>query len=267
MNCQYCGAELKEHELFCNNCGQAVTNADASTNITSFWQGENSKKIKAIIAQIASLEGKCEYVNNSLFLGRKIKSKGIFFRVMLSLFFLFVGTLSYGIYAMYMQENENASKYIIAASIPLILHIVVLTFIRIIDKKGPIGLLYPLIPVFGYYYLLFSALCGIGRMFVPLCQSEKTAVKDLKSDVLDLKILKKEEKDLKTGLSLIDKNMLNNPSLSHLKKDIVVEKKRINKWKIWTIIFPIVQIAVFVLSFYYSATIQSFVNNLLEEVV
>lgn len=38
MKCQYCGAEIKEGALFCDNCGQAAEATNGTKqNMDSFW--------------------------------------------------------------------------------------------------------------------------------------------------------------------------------------------------------------------------------------
>lgn len=38
MKCQYCGAEIKEDALFCDNCGQAVADSSKNTGVTNkYW--------------------------------------------------------------------------------------------------------------------------------------------------------------------------------------------------------------------------------------
>lgn len=226
MKCQYCGAELKEGALFCDNCGQAVDVANnTKQNMDAFWQEENTQKQREVVEQIAGLKGKCEQIQSSISRGRKLKSRKHFFRIMFVLFILCAGVLAFAVYKSYENVSEPFFSLCIAATFTIVSHIMIMAFATIIIKKGPVGLLYPLIPIFGYYYLLYSVFCGIGRMFVPLKKDEAVFVKGLSEKFVDMKLLKKEEKDLKAGLALIDKGILDNPELRHLKKTIVTEKK------------------------------------------
>ncbi len=256
MKCQYCDAEIKEGTLFCNNCGQAVDAAnETKQNMDDFWQKENNKKQKETIEQIAGLKGKCDQIQDVLFRGGKLKSRKHFFRIMLVLFILCAGALAFAIYKSYENGSEPFFSLCIAATFTMVVHVLIIAFATIIIKKGSVGLLYPIIPVFGYYYLLYSVFCGIGRLFVPLKKDEIIFVKGLREKSVDMKLLKKEEKDLKAGLALIDKGILDTPELKHLKKTIVTEKKGINGWQVTTVIVIIILAAVFVVSYYFAPMI------------
>ncbi len=258
MNCQYCGAEIKEGALFCDNCGQAVdTPKDNKQNMDAFWQKENSQKQKDVIEQIAGLKGKCEQLQGAISRGKKLKSRKHFFRIMLVLFLACAGALAFGIYQSYEKMSEPYFALVIASAFTLTAHLVFAGFAILIIKKGPKGLLYPLIPIFGYYYFLYAMLCGFGHLFVPLNKDEAAFVKSLRLKYMDMNILKKEEKELKAGLALIDKGILDTPSLKHLKKTIVTEKNGINGWQITTVIAIIIIAAVFAVSYYFAPMIIS----------
>lgn len=256
MKCQYCGAEIKEGALFCDNCGQAAEATNGTKqNMDSFWQKENTQKQRDVVEQIAGLKGKCEQIQGAISRGKKLKSRKQFFRIMLVLLILCTGVLAYAIYKSYENVSEPFFSLCIAATFTTVVHLMIIAFATIIIKKGPVGLLYPLIPVFGYYYLLYSVFCGIGWLFVPLKKDEAIFVKGLREKSVDMKLLKKEEKDLKAGLALIDKWILDTPELKHLKKTIVAEKKSINGWQVTTVIVIIVLAAVFAVSYYFAPMI------------
>lgn len=256
MKCQYCGAEIKEDALFCDSCGQAVDATNGTKqNMDAFWQKENNQKQKEVVEQIAGLKGKCEQIQGAIFCGKKLKSRKHFFRIMLLLFILCAGVLAYAIYRSYENASEPFFSLCIAATFTIVAHIMIIAFATIVIKKGPVGLVYPIIPIFGYYYLLYSVFCGIGRLFVPLKKDEAIFVKGLHEKYVDMKLLKKEEKDLKAGLALIDKGILDSPELKHLKKTIVTEKKGINGWQVTTVIVIIVLAAVFAVSYYFAPMI------------
>lgn len=148
----------------------------------------------------------------------------------------------------------------IASIITLVLILIIGGFATLVIKKGAIGILYPLIPLFGYYYFLYSILCGIGKLFVPLEKFEKTFVKELRDKSFEKQLLKREEKDLKSGLALIDKNIFDTVSFEHLKQPIVVDDKSINGWQVATIIVAILLIVFFAVSFKYAPILTEIIN-------
>lgn len=252
MKCQYCDADIKDGSLFCENCGQAVEGANASkSGIDVFWQKENSKKQKDVITQLSGLKQKSEQIQNAIAFGRRYKSKNIF-KMLFLLLLPYIAVLAYSIY----KANDNLTEPYISLSVASIL---TLTFVLLIAayatmvvKKGGVGVFYPLIPTFGFYYLLYSIFCGIKQLFVPLEKDEAVYAKGLKVKVLELGLLKKEEKDLKTGLSLVDKNILKDPTLLELKKTIVTEKRKINGWQVSSVIFFILIVVAFGVSYYFA---------------
>lgn len=251
MKCQYCDADIKDGSLFCENCGQAIEGANASkSGIDAFWQKENSQKQKDVITQLSGLKQKSEQIQNAIALGRRYKSKKHFFKMLFLLLLPCIAVLAYSIY----KANDNLTEPYMSLSIASILTItfvlLIAAYATMIIKKGGVGVFYPLIPIFGYYYLLYSIFCGIKRLFAPLEKNEAAYVKGLKVKVLELGLLKKEEKDLKTGLSLVDKNILKDPTLLELKKTIVTEKRKVNGWQISSVIFFILIVVAFGVSYY-----------------
>lgn len=226
MKCQYCDAEIKEGALFCDNCGQAVDVTNGTKqNMEAFWQKENTQKQKDIIEQIAGLKGKYEQIQGAIVRGRKLKSRRFFFRVMLVLFIICAGALAFGIYKVNEERSELFFALVIATALTLSAHLIFAGFATIIIWKGPKGLLYLLIPIYGCYYFFDAMLCGFGRLFVPLNKDEATYVKNWRLNYINMKLMKKQEKDLKAGLAVIDKGILNTPSLKHLKKPLLPQRE------------------------------------------
>ena len=97
----------------------------------------------------------------------KIKVQKAIFRIMLVLLILCTGVLAYAIYKSYENVSEPFFSLCIAATFTTVVHLMIIAFATIIIKKGPVGLLYPLIPVFGYYYLLYSVFVELGGCLFP----------------------------------------------------------------------------------------------------
>lgn len=259
MNCQICGAEIKKGAIFCDNCGQAVdTTKDNEQSMDAFWQKESIQKQKDIIEQIAGLKGKCEQLQGDISYGKKLKSKQHFFRIMLVLFLACSSALAFGIYQSYEKTSEPYFALIIASAFTLTVYLVIIGYATLIIQKGPKGLFYPLMPIVGGCYFFYAVLCSFGYLFIPLNKKETTFIKSWRLKYMDMNILKKKEKELKAELVLIDKDILDTPSLKHLKKTIVTEKNDINGWQITTIIVTIILIAVFTASYYFSPMIYKF---------
>ena len=166
-----------------------------------------------------------------------------------------IAVLAYSIYKASDNLANLTEPYIslcVASMLTITFVLLVAAYATMIIKKGGVGIFYPLIPIFGYYYLLYSIFCGIKRLFAPLEKNEAVYAKGLKVKVLELGLLKKEEKDLKTGLSIVDKNILKDPTLLELKKTIVTEKRKVNGWQVSSVIFFILIVVVFGLSYYFA---------------
>ena len=264
MKCQYCGAEIKDGALFCDNCGQAVGNASNADNYTdAFWQKENAQKKKEAIEQLNNLKGKSDEVQAAIAAGKKLESKKFFFKTMLVVLLALVAALAFSIFQAVTSSSDLYTELSVTLGITLVALLRYIAYATMIIKKGVGGIFFPLIPVFGYFYLLYSIAGGIKRLFAPLEKSEVATFKDLKEKKIDFQLLKQEEKDLKTGLSLIDKNVFEDPSLKHLKKTIVTEnKKKANGWQVTTVISIIVLVLVFVVSFFVAPIIADGVAEL-----
>lgn len=261
MNCRYCDAEIKEGSLFCDRCGQAIESSkDIKQNIEFFWQKENNQKQQDVIEQLSSLKEKSEQLQSPIALGRKYKSKKHFFRIMFVLLLICIASFVFAVYKSTENPSELYFSLYIASVVTVAIIVIIITYATMIIKKGSAGVFYPLIPVYGLFYFLYSIFCGIKRLFAPLEKSEDSCSKELKIIILELGLLKKEEKNLKQGLSLVDKNILKNPSLQNLRKPIVIDKKRINGWQVATAITVVIVVSVFVLSYYLAPWI---INNVL----
>lgn len=258
MKCQYCGAKINDSALFCNSCGQAVDDSSIlKKNMDSFWQNENNNKQQEIIKQLEGLSVRCEHIQETVARGKKLESRKLFFESMLIFLILAISILGYSIYKIYGNADEQIFNLCISAVVTIIADLIITTYATIIIEDGAIGLFYPLIPIFGYYYFLCSVCGGLGRLIVPLKKDEKAFVTELRVKVDEMKLLKKEEKDLKAELVLIDKNILDDPTLKYLKKHIVNEKKCINGWQVTTVIAVIVLIVIFVSFHYFAPTITN----------
>lgn len=258
MKCQYCNADLSDGVLFCNNCGQSLQQANTTkSEMESFWQAENSQKQKDVISQLSSLKQKAEQLQEPIQKGRRFKSKKLFFRMLFLLFFVCILILAYSAYK---ASGEPIVPYInlgITSMITIGFILIVAAYATMIMKKGFVGIFYPLIPIYGYYYLLYSICIGFKNLFAPLEKSESAYVKDLKVKILELGLLKKEEKDLKTGLTLIDKNILKTDSLQGLKTTIVVENKKINAWQVAVLPVVVAVVVAFAIVYHYSPLLIS----------
>lgn len=259
MKCQYCDADIKDGSLFCENCGQAVEGMnDSKSQVDTFWQKENSQKQKDVITQLSGLKQKSEQIQNALSLGRRYKSKKHFFQMLFLLLLPCIAVLAYLIY----KVNGNlanlanlAEPYIslcVASVLTATFILLIVICVTTIIKDGVAGVFYPLIPIIGGLYLLYSIFCGIMQLFAPLEKNEAVYAKELKVKVLELGLLKKEEKDLKTGLSMVDKNILKAPTLLELRKTIVTEKRKVNVWQVLSVIFFILIVVVFCLSYHFA---------------
>lgn len=261
MKCQYCDADIKDGSLFCDNCGQGVEGAKASkSEIDAFWQKENSQKQKEVIAQLSGLKQKASQIHDAIALGRKYKSKKHFFKMLFISLLPCIAVLVYSIYKANDNLVEPFLSLCMASTFTILFILLVAAYATMVIKKGVAGIFYPLIPIFGYYYLLFSIFCGIKRLFAPLEKDEATYAKGLKVKLLELGLLRKEEKELKAGLSLVDKNILRDPALQELKKTLVAEKKKINGWQVSLVIFFVLIVAVFAVSYYFAPMIYDGLN-------
>ena len=261
MKCQYCNADINDGSLFCNNCGQAVEETKSSKpEVNAFWQKENSRKQEEVIAQLFGLQQKASLIHDDIALGRKYKSKKHFFKMLLILLFISIAVLAYSIY----KANDNYDVQFLslysASMLSIIFILIVAAYATMVIKKVGVGMFYPLIPIFGYFYMLYSILCGIKRLFVPLENDEAIYEKGLKAKLLELNLLRKEEKELKTGLSLIDKNIFQAPALQELKKPLVAEKKKTNGWQVSLVIFFVLTVAVFAVTYYFVPVIYKRVS-------
>lgn len=260
MKCQYCGKELNDGVHFCNNCGQTVDIInDTHKNTDAFWTRENNQKKREIVERIEAVQRKCERIQEELFHGRKLNYRKNFFRVMLVLLILCICVLIYDMYKIYGNMNEHFSDLCIAAMFTIIVHFLIIAVAVIVIKHGPIGLLYLLIPIFGNYYLLYSVICGIVRLFVPLKKDEVIIMKDFKRKTVEMKVLKETEKDLKAGLELIDKGIMVTLGLKQ-NKTIVTKQKGVDGWLITTVLAIIILVVAFAISYYFAPIIR---NNIL----
>lgn len=241
MKCQHCGADIKDGVLFCDVCGQPVSEPSSEeTTIKKFWNAENNKKKEDIISDLAGLKGKSDEVQDVIIKGKKLKAKKLFFRIMLLFFVALVAVVAFTGYKVYETRGESYTNLLIASSLTLIVHLLFLTFSTIVANSGALKIFYLLIPVFGYFYFLYSFVCGLIRMIAPLKKDEKACVKEMNTKRTEFRILKKEEKNLKDGLDLIDKGILKSEALKDLRNPIVVEKKGTRGWLVTSVIAIIV---------------------------
>lgn len=102
-----------------------------------------------------------------------------------------IAVLAYSIYKANDNLTEPYMSLCIASILTMTFVLLIAAYATMIIKKGGVGVFYPLIPIFGYYYLLYSIFCGIKRLFAPLEKSEAVYAKGLKVKVLELGLLKR----------------------------------------------------------------------------
>lgn len=247
MKCQHCGAEIKADVQYCDVCGQPVSESTKEKKaFKSFWTSEYDKKKEVAVEELAGLRDRSDSIQDEVVRGKKLKSKRWFFRIMLLLFAAILAAAIIKGRDAYQSGNIESTKYFVAFSITLIVHLGFLTMATIVANKGGKGLLYLLIPVFGLYYFVFYIFCGIIRMIAPLKSAELACVRSLRKELKAFRSLKKDEKRLKRNLNLMDSGVFQTDKLSYLRKRIVVAKKKSQGWNVTSIFAIIILGATFV---------------------
>lgn len=258
MKCPYCGAEIDDIALFCDNCGQAVdTVTNTKKNMDAFWQKENNVKQKDTVRQLEDFKEKYKPIQEIISRGKKLKSKNNFFRVMLLLFLICICVLIYAFYTFNEGTTELLLSLVIASLFTIVADLIFVASVILVLDDGPGSLLSVFIPIIGYFTLLHAIALGFCRLFVPLSKDEKAIVKNMRQQYKKLKILKKQEKNLKAGLDLIGKDVFDKESLKHLKRTNYIKISRINGWQIVTTIAIVVLATVFIASYYFAPMLLS----------
>lgn len=251
MRCPYCNAEIDESTVFCNNCGQAVQNqTDASHKTDAFWSGEKSNQQRDLITHHANIRNRASNIQQAVIRTRRMKSKKTFYKVMLTLFIACVGVLAYAVYGAIQTKSESAFTLAIASIFAICTIIIINAYTSMVCKKGAIAVLIPFIPLVGYYYFLYHMFIGIKNLFVPLEKNESAMVKDLQVKLLELKSIKKEEKNLINEYKLLRGAEFKELPTQISQNLIAKEQKKINGWQITVVIMTLIVVSVFVASLY-----------------
>ncbi len=235
MKCQYCDAVIKDGVLYCDACGQLVEYASNDAGaINEFWGGANEKKKEEMIQELAGLKGKSEQIQHDIAKYKKMKSKRRFFRLMLAFFALIVAGFAFSAYKTYETEGLSQAfiKICVTYSLILAVQLIFLAFYSIISDAGFFAVFYILIPGLGFLYFFICIIIGIVHMFKPLDTKETAEFKTLKNKETEFRLLKQDEKNLRAGIFLVDKEILQSGKFQSLRSPMVVGKKGINGWDI-----------------------------------
>ncbi len=231
MKCKYCNTEIKEGAIFCDNCGQAVsTLSTQKDNMDTFWNKENSKKQKEVIAQLYNLKKASERVQCSIAHGRNYKSTRTFLRTMRLLLVLCIATLVVAFYKTASVPTTHYDGLCVGSVFTAVAILIIIARAKKISDRNTE-------------------------------EDESEDAKKLKIKISELALLRKEEVNLKNGLLMVDKNILKNPSLQDLQKPFALDKKRITGWHIATVLFAVLAVAIFAISYYFAPSI---INSILE---
>ena len=251
MRCPYCNAEIDESTVFCNNCGQAVQNqTDASHKTDAFWSGEKSNQQRDLITHHTNIRNRASNIQQAVIRTRRMKSKKTFFRVMLALFIACVGVLAYAVYGAIQTKSEATFTLAIASIFTICAIIIINAYTSMVCKKGAIAVLIPFIPLVGYYYFLYHMFIGNKNLFVPLEKNESAMVKDLQVKLLELKTIKKEEKNLINEYKMLLGANFKELPIQISQNLITKERRKINGWQVMVVIMTIIVVSVFVASLY-----------------
>jgi len=261
MNCPYCNSEINNQALFCDKCGQTLHNENYSSYKTdAFWSKEKANRQRDIINQFATLKQKANDTHQAIIQGKKLKSKKVFFRTMLFLFVISAVTCAIAAYKAYEVEDETSIIVFISSLITACFIIIITTLSNMVSEGGAESLLYPLIPLYGCYYLFLSIILAIINFFAPLNKNEKALVKDLKHKNLELKSLKKDETNLLNEYKLLGGDVHKNLPPQISQNLISPVNNKFNGWQVTTAIMTIIVIATFVISLYFAPIIYQYIN-------